>query len=259
MKTIKLLAIALLLSLSALVNAQTLTRSVVLKPAGSATTATIDLLGNPAASWSLDFPDGSLAANGPFMKVSVASGNKAVSFGQVSLTSNGAAGDITGTLGVSNGGTGLATLAAGSLLIGNGASAMNTLAAGTNGQVLSMVGGTPAWTNSIGSTNATRTTIGGGTSDTVAIGTGTGGNITIGNATSTTNLNGTVTFGTAPSIPLPLNNIWVGNASNVQAAVAPTANAVLITSGTGNLVPTWTTSLPIAQEILLWLASPIAV
>ena len=249
MKTIKLLAIALLLSLSALsVNAQTLTRSVVLKPAGSLTTATIDLSVNPASNWSLDFPDGSLAANGPFMKVSVLAGNKAVSFGQVSLTSNGVAGDITGILGVPNGGTGLATVAAGSLLIGNGASTMNTLAAGTNGQVLSMVAGAPAWSNSIGGGGTTTNISASGAGNTTNINTApaTGGTTNIGNATSTTAFLGTVTFGTAPSIPLPLNNIWVGNASNVQAAVAPTANAVLITSGTGNLVPTWTTSLPIA-------------
>src|SRR5579872_4948654 len=91
MKTSHFLAIVLFLSIAAFeANAQTLTRSLVLKPAGSATTGTIDLSVAPAASWSLDFPDGSLAATGPFMKVSVASGNKAVSFGQVTLSSNGA-------------------------------------------------------------------------------------------------------------------------------------------------------------------------
>ena len=249
MKTTQYLALALLLCLAPLTaDAQTLTRSLVLKPAGSATLATFDLSVTPLASWSLDFPDGSLAAAGPFMKVSVAAGNKAVSFGQVTLSSNGAAGDITGILGVSNGGTGLATVAANSLLVGNGSSAMNTLAAGTNGQVLSIVAGAPAWSNSIGGGGTTTNISASGAGNTTNINTApaTGGTTNIGNATSTTAFLGTVTFGTAPSIPLPLNNIWVGNASNVQAAVAPTANAVLITSGTGNLVPTWTTSLPIA-------------
>jgi hypothetical protein len=249
MKTSKLLAIAFMLCLGAFTaDAQTLTRSMVLKPAGSAFTATIDLTGAPAANWSLDFPDGSLAATGPFMKVSTASGNKGVSFGQVTLTSNGAAGDITGILGVSNGGTGLATLAANSILLGNGTSAMNSVAVGSAGQVLSVVGSAPVWSTTIGGGTSVITNINNsGTTDTTNINFGsTGGMTRVGNATSATSFLGTVTFGTAPSIPLPQNNIWVGNASNVQAAVAPTANAVLITSGTGNLVPTWTTSLPIA-------------
>jgi hypothetical protein len=248
MKTTKLLAIAIMLCLTALsANAQTLTRSLVLKPAGSAFTGTIDLTAAPTANWSLDFPDGSLAATGPFMKVTVASGNKTVSFGQVTLSSNGAAGDITGLLGVANGGTGLATLAANSILLGNGTSAMNSVAVGTTGQVLSVVAGVPTWSTTIGGSGAITNISNSGTTDTTNINFGsTGGMTRIGNATSMTSLLGTVTFGTAPSIPLPLNNIWVGNASNVQAPVAPTANAVLITAGTGNLVPTWTTSLPIA-------------
>jgi autotransporter family porin len=249
MKTYKILAIAIMLCLAALTaNTQTLSRSLVLKPAGSAFTATIDLTAAPAASWSLDFPDGSLAATGPFMKVSTASGNKGVSFGQVTLTSNGAAGDITGILGVSNGGTGLATLAANSILLGNGTSAMNSVAVGTAGQVLSIVGSTPTWSTTIGGGGVTTNINSSGTPNITNIdaGTATAGTTNIGNATSTTAFLGTVTFGTAPSIPLTLNNMWVGNASNVQTQLAPTANAVMITSGTGNLVPTWTTSLPIA-------------
>ncbi len=248
MKTYTVLAIAMMVCMTALsVSAQTLTRSLVIKPAGSAFTGTIDLGVTPIANWSLDFPDGSLAATGPFMKVSVASGNKTVSFGQVTLSSNGAAGDITGLLGVANGGTGLATLAANSILLGNGTSAMNSVAVGSAGQVLSIVGSTPTWSTTIGGGGAITNISNSGSADTTNINFGsTGGMSRIGNATSQTSLLGTVTFGTAPAIPLPQNNIWVGNASNVQSAVAPTANAVLITSGTGNLVPTWATSLPIA-------------
>jgi filamentous hemagglutinin len=48
----------------------------------------------------------------------------------------------------------------------------------------------------------------------------------------------------AASIGLAQNNIFVGNSSGDAAAYAPVANSVLITSGTGNLVPTWSTSLP---------------
>ena len=240
----------MLLSLAAMTaNAQTLTRSLVLKPAGAATTATIDLSVTPAASWSLDFPDGSLAATGPFMKVSTGVGNKAVSFGQVTLSSNGAAGDITGILGVSNGGTGLATIPAGAIMVGNGTSALSTLTSSTNGQFLSIVGGVPAWSTTLGGGGATTNISASGAGNTTNINTApaTGGTTTIGNATSTTSLLGTVTFGTAPSIPLAQNNMWVGNASNVQAPLAPSTNSVLVTDALNGGTPHWVSTLPIAQ------------
>ncbi len=229
-------------------NAQTLTRSLMLKPAGSATTATIDLTANPTSSWSLDFPDGSLAANGPFMKVSVAAGNKAVSFGQVTLSSNGAAGDVTGILGVSNGGTGLATIPVGAIMVGNGTSALTTLTSSTNGQFLSIVGGVPAWSTTLGGGGATTNISASGAGNTTNINTApaTGGTTTIGNATSTTSLLGTVTFGVAPTIPLPQNNIWVGNASGNQAAFPPATNSVLTTNGVAGGTPVWVSTLPIA-------------
>lgn len=46
---------------------------------------------------------------------------------------------------VATGGTGLATLTSNSLLVGNGTSAVTLLAAGTDGYVLTMVSGSPAW------------------------------------------------------------------------------------------------------------------
>jgi hypothetical protein len=52
---------------------------------------------------------------------------------------------FSGTLSVSNGGTGVGTLAAGSLVIGNGASPVSTLAAGTNNQFLQSNGTTPGY------------------------------------------------------------------------------------------------------------------
>ena len=252
----------MMLCMASSANAQTLTRSVILKPAGSATTATIDLSATPASSWSLDFPDGSLAATGPFMKVSVAAGNKAVSFGQVSLTSNGVAGDITGTLGVGNGGTGVASIASGGLLLGaGGTSAMTVLSpSATNGQVLTMVTGAPAWSSSVGGGNTTFNISNTGTAAlpaTTNINAGAaqnGGTINIGtNGTggtpvaSTTNFAGTVNLtGATVSLTLPTNNVWTGVA-NVATPLAPTANAVFITSGVGGLVPQWATTLPVAS------------
>ncbi|MBK8909882.1 MAG: hypothetical protein IPM61_00985 [Chlorobi bacterium] len=73
-----------------------------------------------------------------------------------------------------------------------------------------------------------------------------GGTTTIGNPTSTTTLNGTVNFTNPPTIPLNQNAMWVGNASNVQAAYNSTNvnGAVLAQNASGT--PTWTTSTVLA-------------
>jgi len=118
---------------------------------------------------------------------------------------------------------------------------MNTVAGGSaTGQVLtwdaSLLPPGPAWTTSIG---------GGGQTTNIST-TGTSNITNIGNATSTTNLYGTVIFETAPSIPLPENNMWVGNNLNVQAPLLPQVNSVLITDAIAGGTPQWASSLPIA-------------
>jgi hypothetical protein len=55
------------------------------------------------------------------------------------------ANDITGVLGVANGGTGWSNVASGAVVLGNGTGSLATTSAGTNGQVLALVGGTPMW------------------------------------------------------------------------------------------------------------------
>ena len=64
-----------------------------------------------------------------------------IGIGAVNLNS----GDVTGTLQVANGGTGLTTAPTGSILVGNGTSPLTTLAAGVNGSVLTISGGVPTW------------------------------------------------------------------------------------------------------------------
>jgi hypothetical protein len=59
---------------------------------------------------------------------------------------------ITGTLGVGNGGTGLANPTSGSVLIGNGSSALSQVAAGTSGNVLTSNGST--WVSMAASSGA---------------------------------------------------------------------------------------------------------
>jgi hypothetical protein len=66
--------------------------------------------------------------------------------------------DVTGTLPVANGGTGLATLTANSLYVGNGTSAPTALGAATNGQlVIGRTGLAPALANLIAGSNVTIT------------------------------------------------------------------------------------------------------
>ena len=67
----------------------------------------------------------------------------APTFGAVSLTA-----DVTGTLPIANGGTGLTTLTANNVILGNGTSAPSFVAPGTSGNVLTSNGTT--WTSAAG-------------------------------------------------------------------------------------------------------------
>lgn len=61
--------------------------------------------------------------------------------------------NIGGVLNVAKGGTGLSTLTANSLIKGNGTSAVNLITAGTDGHILTMVAGAPAWAAQSASTD----------------------------------------------------------------------------------------------------------
>jgi len=66
-----------------------------------------------------------------------------------SITGNAAtattATNVSGTVAVANGGTGASSLTANTVLLGNGTSALQVVAPGTNGQVLTLASGIPAW------------------------------------------------------------------------------------------------------------------
>ncbi len=166
MKTIHTTLIAAALLVVAFATgtfAQTVSRTYIMKPAGSINTLTLDVNGAIGTSYSLLLPGAGNVAGSPIMKVSTGSGNKTVSFGQIDLTSNTAlTGDITGILRAENGGTGIATPTAGSLVYGNNAAAMSQLAIGSAGQELRVnAGGTaPVWVNSISNQTFTYTVTG---------------------------------------------------------------------------------------------------
>jgi hypothetical protein len=130
--------------------AQFVTRSLILRPGGSVNTITLEPAAALAATYSVTLPDVGASTTGPMMRISTSGSTRSVSYSQLNLASNTAiTGDVTGVLAVSNGGTGLSTLAQGSLMYGSATNPVNTLAIGTAGQILSVnAGGTaPQWSN----------------------------------------------------------------------------------------------------------------
>ncbi len=112
------------------------------------------------------------------------------------------AGEVTGILPVSNGGTGWANIFAGAIPYGNGTGALATTTAGTNGHVLALVSGIPTWV-----ATTTLSTISG----------------TLGVASGGT---GATSFGQG----------WlysVGGTNNLAASTSPTVNYLTATSTTG--------------------------
>ncbi len=71
-------------------------------------------------------------------------GSKNVSSGAIDLAT--AADEVTGTLPVANGGTGLASYSTGNLVYASTTNTLAALATGTNGKVLTLSSGVPAWT-----------------------------------------------------------------------------------------------------------------
>ena len=124
--------------------------------------------------------------------------------------------------GVGSGGTGLSEVEPNALLIGNASSAMSDLVEippGTNGYVLTMVGGTPAWAAASGG--------GGGSGTVTSIATSapiTGGTITatgtIGISAATTSAAGSMSSADKTKLDGIEANADVTDATNVQAAGA---------------------------------------
>lgn len=95
------------------------------------------------AKVSADLPFKSIAAGSSKITVTDDTGNKNVDIDVVeaNLTHN----NISGILGVSKGGTGLNTVTTNALMKGAGAGAFGLITAGTDGNILTMVSGAPAW------------------------------------------------------------------------------------------------------------------
>ena len=145
--------------------------------------------------------------------------------------------NITGTLLVANGGTGLATLTANNVVLGAGTSAVTFVAPGSNGNLLTSNGTT--WTSAAAPS--------GGVTSAVA-----GNGITVSGATGAVTISQDIYTGSsATNLSLPVGSYviyFAPTASSVNTSVAPklgsfiTANDSYYASGTGGtLSGTWRT------------------
>ncbi|HYM20823.1 MAG TPA: hypothetical protein VEW28_07460 [Candidatus Kapabacteria bacterium] len=179
-------------------------------------------------------------AGGSENYVTLGAGTQVLTIHPVNLNST----NVTSTLQVGNGGTGLSTLtAAGSMLYSTSASALTTLApTATNGSVLTYNTGTtaPQWTAVLPPANG-----GTGVSNTNTI-TITGGNVTINGPSSG---GGLLSGGTANTIPIWTSGTVLGNSTITDAAgtLSTTenlsltgANKTLTFTGNGAGVTTFT-------------------
>ncbi len=174
-----------------------------------------------------------------------ASATKVIETGAIGLASA----DVSGTLPVGNGGTGLSTVAQYGIPYGNTATALAVLAPDpVAGKVLTTqgLGSPPTWTTSAvgtvvsvtldtGVTNATGLTVNGLTSDTIT----SSGTFALGGKLA-------VAFGGTNSTATPVSGgVAYGTGTAYAFTAAGTAGSLLISGGAG--APTWATTLAVAN------------
>ena len=145
----------------------------------------------------------------------------APTFGAVSLTA-----DVSGTLPVANGGTGVASYAVGDIIYASGTTTLSKLPVGTNGYVLTLVSGLPAWQATTGGVTSFSAGTTGFTPSTSTTGAVTLAG-TLGIANGGTNSTATATAGGA----------GYGTGTAHAYTAAGTAGQVLTSAGAS--APTW--------------------
>jgi hypothetical protein len=173
--------------------------------------------------------------------------------GQVNLASS----DVTGTLPVANGGTGLTSVTSGTLLYGNGVGALNVLTNPVANSILTHNGTTPSWSNSLpagvtlpfnqitSGTNTTATmTVGAGASIIAGGGTVESNVFKAGGLTNAVDLNSAEVAGTLPvtnggtGVNTAASNgqLLIGNGTGFTLnTIAGTPNRVTVTNGAGTI------------------------
>jgi hypothetical protein len=135
----------------------------------------------------------------------------APSWGKVGLTTH-----VNGTLPTANGGTNLTTYATGEILYASATNTLSKLSAGTNGQVLTLSAGIPAWSTSSGMVYP-----GAGIPNSTGTAWGT--------SYSTTGSGTVVALATSPSLTTP--SLGVASATSVAATGAVSGSVVSATNG----------------------------
>jgi hypothetical protein len=135
----------------------------------------------------------------------------APSWGKVGLTTH-----VSGTLPTANGGTNLTTYATGDIIYASATNTLSKLGAGTNGQVLTLSAGVPAWTSSSGMVYP-----GAGIPNSTGTAWGT--------SYSTTGSGTVVALATSPSFTTP--TLGAASATSVAATGAVSGSVVSATNG----------------------------
>ena len=161
------------------------------------------------------------------------------------LSIGGTAGNVTGIVAVSNGGTGWNAITANTVLLGNGSGAISTTSAGTNGQVLALVSGVPTWV-------ATSSINNGVSSLAQTFGTAQTGAVTFATSSQTTNgqttgLNITNTAGAFTFAPTLSGTLTVGGGGTGQTTFA--SGQLLYGNGTNALSSVSTSTLAVNGSI----------
>ena len=179
-------------------------------------------------------------------------GVTSISFGSTGLTpSTSTTGAITvaGALATGSGGTGLTSYATGDILYASATNTLSKLAAGTNGYILSLSAGVPAWIPNTGGV----TSLTAGTNISLSASTGSVTVNTVGNPTFSTSVTSPIIYGgTGGSSSLTLQStsgtgtvdsilMKVGNAGAVTALSISTTGIVTFPTTGAIDIPTGTT------------------
>lgn len=147
----------------------------------------------------------------------------------LSFGGSGSTETLSGTLVVSNGGTGRATLTNHGVLIGAATTAISQTAAGTTGQVLTGVTGSdPVWASPAASSISITGDTGGALTGNAFTFTGGTTGLKFGGATSTETLSGTLVVANGGTGATSLTGILTGNGTSTVTANAVTQHGVLI-------------------------------